>query len=332
MTGRNRLVPIIVVALAIALLAYRHQHDIIDAVRLLRIAQPKSLAAAVGFQCLYYFFAALTVNQCMLMVDFRLPFAQTLKSTFLLIFVNRIVPGPAATGPAAVYVTLGRRGLDRTRAAFVGPLFYAADYAAFFVLLLVGVLAAVLRRQDVRSAEAAIPILGVALVVAGLAVMVWRCPDRLERSLVKWRVSFNRLLPQRLRASEEVPARIANAIRDMRERLRRHPGIGVALAAAALAMLVCDVLTMAKCFSAFGYAPSVGTAVLGFCLATVGAIVSFLPGGLGTFEMAMVLGFVGVGSPRPVAVAATLVYRVIATWLPAVPGLMASGELASKKK
>jgi phosphatidylglycerol lysyltransferase len=64
----------------------------------------------------------------------------------------------------------------------------------------------------------------------------------------------------------------------------------------------------------------------------VGAIVSILPGGLGTFEMAMILGFAGLGAPKPVAVAATLVYRVLATWLPAVPGVLVSGELTASRE
>lgn len=329
MTGRKRLVPLIFVGVAIALLALRHQHDLLEAIRLLHAARSVPIAGALACQCLYYLFATLTVNQCLRLVDFRLPFSQALRSTFLLIFVNRIVPGPAATGPAAIYVILGRRGLDRTKAAFVGPLFYAADYGAFFVLLLIGVLAAALRRQDVRPAAAAIPVAAVACLVTATVGRVWYRPDRLRRFLVRWRGTANRFLPAQLHIGEAGPANVANEVTVMRDRLRLYPGIGRGLAAAALAMLTCDVLTMAFCFSAFGYTPPPSTALLGFCLATVGAIVSFLPGGLGTFEMAMILGFVGLGSPKPVAVAATLVYRVIATWLPAVPGLFASGELSA---
>ncbi|HEY3413612.1 MAG TPA: lysylphosphatidylglycerol synthase transmembrane domain-containing protein [Armatimonadota bacterium] len=334
MTGPRRLLPLIVVLALVALFAFRNNHELREAVRILQHARSGPLMWALAAQILYYAFATLTVRQCLRLVDFDIPFAQSLRATFLLIFVNRIVPGPAATGPAAMYLILGRRGLDKTRAAFVGPMFYAVDYAAFFLLLLLGVLSAILNRQDVRSAVAAIPIVGVAVVVAWAALRMWRRPERVRRFLTRWRDALNATLAG-LRLKARLPANgpdhVAETVAGMRDRLDRHPGIGWKMGFAGVAMLLSDVVTMALCLSAFGYSPSVSTALLGFCLATVGAIISFLPGGLGTFEIAMVAGFGSLGVPRPVALAGTLAYRIIATWLPAALGVFASGELARPK-
>lgn len=290
------------------------------------------LLGALAAQVLYYAFATLTVRQCLRLVDFELPFVRSLRATFLLIFVNRIVPGPAATGPAAMYVILGRRGLDKTRAAFVGPMFYAVDYAAFFLLFIAGVLCALLNRQDVRTASAAIPVAAVSVCISWVALAAWRRPDLVRVFLARWRDALNRLLAGlrvKARLPEDGPDHVARALLEMRDRLEHHPGIGWKMAFAGTAMLLSDVVTMALCFRAFGNAPSVSTALLGFCLATVGAIVSFLPGGLGTFEIAMVAGFTSLGVPKPVSLAATLTYRVIATWLPALLGVFASGELTT---
>ena len=331
MKGSRRLLPLLFVLALIALFAFRNNHDLREAVRILHHARFGPLLGALAAQVLYYAFATLTVRQCLRLADFDLPFIRSLRATFLLIFVSRIVPGPAATGPAAMYLILGRRGLDKTRAAFVGPMFYAVDYAAFFLLLIVGVLSAALNRQDVRGAMAAIPVAGIAVVIAWIAVLAWRRPDRVCAFLTKWRDVLNRVaggLRLKARLSADGPDHVAKSLTEMRDRLKRQPGIGWKMAFAGTAMLLSDVAAMALCLRAFGYSPTLPTALLGFCLATVGAIVSFLPGGLGTFEIAMVAGFVSLGVPKPVALAATLAYRLIATWLPALLGVFASSELS----
>jgi uncharacterized membrane protein YbhN (UPF0104 family) len=330
LTAWKRILPLGVLIAIVAVFAIRNTQDLQEALRLFRSARPWPLAGAFAFQILYYLFATLTVAQCLRLVDFPQPFFGTLRATFLLIFVSRIVPGPAATGPAAMYFILGRRGLDRTRAAFVGPMFYAVDYAVFSGLLICGVAGAALRHQDIRGAAVGLPVLGLALGCAWVAIRFWNSPERLAAALCRLRDGAGHMLPGRFRLPESGPARVAAIVADMREHVTTHPGAGWKLAGAGTAMLLCDVATMSLCIIAFGPWLATSSFVLGFCLATLGAIVSFLPGGLGTFEVAMVLGFVGLGVPRPAALAATLAYRVIATWLPALLGLTAVGELTAR--
>jgi uncharacterized protein (TIRG00374 family) len=316
--------------IAVAALAIRSSGDARAALKLTERARLWPLAAALGFQFLYYVFAGLVVRQILLLVDFRAPFWWTVHATFLLIFVSRIVPGPALTGPALMYLLLERRGLSRARSAFVGPMFFVVDYGVFFVLLAAGLLALSTRHPLTRGDLAAVPLLAIAFGILVAVLWALRCPRRIEAVLRPPARAANaalKALRLKARISESAPAQAAAAASEVRERWKSRPGLAVSIVSAGLAMLLCDVATMACVFRAFGVVLAPSTALLGFCLATVGALASILPGGLGGFEVAMVLGFVGLGAPRPAAIAATLVYRLIATWFPALPGLSAYRNL-----
>lgn len=306
-----------------------HSADVAAARDLLNDARPLPLAAAVAFQFLYYFFAALVLREALRLVDFEAPFGWTLRAAFLLIFISRMVPGPAAAGPAALYYLLERRGLSKARSALVGPIFYAVDFGIFFILLAVGLGALVLRGDTVATAAAAPVLIVAALIGAWLAWLIHH-PHRLEASVetvVRVGNGILRTLHIPWRAPGNGAARVAGAVRDARQRLRRHPGIGIRLVISGVAMLLSDVAGMTCCFLAFGVWNGISTSFLGFCIATSGALVSVLPGGLGTFDAAMVFGFTVLGAPRAQTLAATVVYRLLATWLPAALGFFAARAL-----
>jgi Mg2+-importing ATPase len=332
MTGWKTWLVLALVILFIGLFAAGHAADVRVAARLLQTARPWPLVAALSFQALYYVFAALVVRQCLHLVDYDAPFGWTLQATFLLIFFSRIVPGPAATGPAALYYLLERRGVQKARSAIVGPLFFAVDYGVFFVLAAVGLAALVLRGGSGAVAKAAVPgLCALFLGFAAVPVLLSR-PGALEAALAWLARGLNyvfRLFRVKARISAAMPCDVMETISEMRRRLRSHPHIGILLACFGLTMVLCDVASMACSFLAFGVWVGVPVAFLGYCLSTVGAMVSVLPGGLGTFDAAMVLGFTGLGVPRAAALAATLAYRIIATWLPALLGMAAWRAVAA---
>jgi uncharacterized protein (TIRG00374 family) len=332
MTGWKTWLVLALVLAFIALFAMSHAGDVRVAAHLLRTARPWPLAAALAFQALYYFFAALVVRQCLHLVDYDAPFSWTLQATFLLIFVSRIVPGPAATGPAALYFLLERRGVPKARSAIVGPLFYAVDYGIFAVLAVVGLGALALRGGGGTIAEAALPALGALLLGFTAALALLNRPAALEAALGWLARGLNgllRLLRVKPRISTSMPREAAETLTEVRRRLRSRPVIGFLLAGFGLAMVLCDVASMACSFLAFGVWVGLPAAFLGYCLATAGAMVSVLPGGLGTFDAAMVLGFTGLGVSQAAALAATLAYRILATWLPALLGMAAWRAVAA---
>jgi Mg2+-importing ATPase len=54
----------------------------------------------------------------------------------------------------------------------------------------------------------------------------------------------------------------------------------------------------------------------------------FVPGGLGTFEASSIVTLRMIGARTSVALAATLMFRVLSFWLPMLPGLWYARRLA----
>src|SRR4029079_6132470 len=95
-----------------------------------------------------------------------------------------------------------------------------------------------------------------------------------------------------------------------------------ALFGGSVAVTVVYIAALATCVAAFHADSSfaeVGAVYLGASLIAAAAPT---PGGLGALEAALVAGFTGVGMDSGVAVAAVLGYRLVASWLPSLPGCL----------
>jgi uncharacterized membrane protein YbhN (UPF0104 family) len=97
-----------------------------------------------------------------------------------------------------------------------------------------------------------------------------------------------------------------------------------------LLIVVLDTLTiLALIWSVGGAAPP--HLVFGaFVFATLFKNLGVVPGGLGTFEAASVLGLRAVGLSLPVALSATLLFRGLSFWLPMLPGAYLARRLGRR--
>ncbi|WP_375772424.1 flippase-like domain-containing protein [Archangium gephyra] len=86
------------------------------------------------------------------------------------------------------------------------------------------------------------------------------------------------------------------------------------------AVFVLDAATLGALVRALGESTSLGTVFASFMMASVAQTVSFLPGGVGTFEAASVAMLSFLGLPVEAALTATLLFRGFTLWLPLLPG------------
>jgi glycosyltransferase 2 family protein len=77
-----------------------------------------------------------------------------------------------------------------------------------------------------------------------------------------------------------------------------------------------DALALYLCFVAIGVLPSPWTVLMGFVVAMSGAAVIGAPGGGGGFETIMSAFFATHGLRADQAIAAAVLYRLVAFWLP----------------
>jgi uncharacterized protein (TIRG00374 family) len=83
-----------------------------------------------------------------------------------------------------------------------------------------------------------------------------------------------------------------------------------------LTSLAGDCLTVGCALAALGAHAHPSTVIVAFAAATALAAISFLPGGAGSFEAAMVVVLVRRGIDFEAAFAATLIFRALTFWLP----------------
>ena len=108
---------------------------------------------------------------------------------------------------------------------------------------------------------------------------------------------------------------------------RLHPAktAGGVLASAALTLT--HVLAFTACVAAAGgHLPVLTLAAIYLGAATAGSLLP-TPGGIGAVEAVLIGGLTAAGLSMPVATAATVVSRLVAVWLPAIPGWWAALRL-----
>ena len=108
---------------------------------------------------------------------------------------------------------------------------------------------------------------------------------------------------------------------------RRHPGRVVAGLLASAGLTLTHMLAFAACVAAAGgQVPLLTLAAVYLGAAAAGSLVP-TPGGIGAVEAALVAGLTAAGLGLPAATAAALLSRLVAVWLPALPGLVALAVL-----
>ncbi|UQX86902.1 flippase-like domain-containing protein [Jatrophihabitans telluris] len=116
---------------------------------------------------------------------------------------------------------------------------------------------------------------------------------------------------------------VSQSVRDLGAHARRRPLTVAGGVAAAAGLTTTHVLAFAFCLSAVGGSASYLSLIMIYLAgASAGSLVP-TPGGVGAVEATMTAGLVATGVALPVAVAAVLLNRVVAVWLPAVPGWFA---------
>lgn len=296
-----------------------------EAVAVARKADTAQIALVAAFQVLYYVFAALVLRSCLRLLDVSVPFLWTLEATFLLVMLSRLLPGPGVTGPAVLYLLLQRRGIATGPSALAGPVFFLVDYAVYAVLLAGSLVW--LAALGAGTGSAAAWVIGVASALALLAWAVFH-PQRVERNLTRFGGALNRILERtrlRWRAPDGASGRAL--LEQTMGRLRAHPALAASTVLFGAMMALSDAASMASAFRAFGAHIGPAQAMAGYCFSTLGALLSVLPAGLGTFDAAMALAFSAFGAEPAGIASGIIVYRAIATALPGMAALIASRRL-----
>ncbi|MFL5895278.1 MAG: YbhN family protein [Thermoleophilaceae bacterium] len=231
-----------------------------------------------------------------------------------------------AGGLVVIYWALRKAGMEARRAAcrMVALLvllyaFYVAAVIVFGVLLRTGVLPG-----SSPAAGTIIPA-AVAGVLGVLAVLVALIPADFERriGLLEKRHGRGARIARRFAT---IPGTVATGVRTAADRLR-DPHAGWLVIAGGLLYWAGNIGVLWAAFHAFGVKVPFGVVVLGFFVGMAANVIPSPAAGAGPVDAGMIAAFLLFDIPKESVFPAVLTYRLIAFWLPTIPGIVAYFQL-----
>jgi uncharacterized membrane protein YbhN (UPF0104 family) len=274
---------------------------------LLQRAQPAWLLAAALLQLGTYLCAG-GVWYCALgAAEARPRFGSLVWLGLAKLFTDQAVPSAGLSGTLLVVRGLARRGVQRGRAMAAMLVGLAAFYFAYALAVVFAVVLLWALGELNRLLLTLATVLGIvaAIVPALLLGLRDRLATRLPAVLL------------RIRGVEKAAALLSELPRGP----LWHPRLAVQTIGLQLGIFLLDSATLAVMLAATGAATSFPVVFVGFVFASVVATLTWVPGGIGTFEGTCVVVLRSHGVPLEASLAATLLLRGFTFWLPMLPGL-----------
>lgn len=233
-------------------------------------------------------------------------------------FVNHVFPSGGAAGVAYFSWLLGRHGVSSGRATMAQIVRFALTFVSF-VLLLVVALAVLIIDHSVDRMIILLSLLLVVLAVGGtIGGMFLLSSKRRLEAFSAWLTRFaNRVVSwaTRRRKTHVVKEGVISAFfDDIHEdyiAIRRDKKILIKPFLWSLLANLMDVALIYIAFWSFGVTVNPAIIFIAFGLSSIASAVAVTPGGAGVYEAVMVAFLGSAGVPLEVAIAGTLLARVL---------------------
>ena len=294
-----------------------------DAVEKMGEGEWQWFAVAVGFNVLAFgAYVALfrgVIGENLVHLDWR----ESYQITMAGLAASRVLSAGGAGGVVLSYWALRKAGMRRAEAAermvaFLVLLyaFYVLAVIVFGVLLETGVLA------GPNPVSMTIVPAAIAGGVAIVFLLIMLIPGDLERRLSLEGTNWASRIALKL---SQVPATISTGTR-LAFGFAREPRKGGLAVLGASGFWAANIGILWATFMAFGVALPIGVLVMGFFVG-MAANLAPDPAGVGAVDGGLIGAFVIFGESASTVIAAVLVYRLIAFWMPLPPGIVAFLQL-----
>lgn len=267
--------------------------------------RPEWLLLGLVGQALFYLGVGATLCRALRATGGRATLKAATRSGLLYFFLGRGLPGPSVVALLLLIRSLAAQGSTTGQAAAAVSLFCFIDYASSFAL------AGVAAVWVALGAGATVGL----LVLAYLLPTAWRLwgPHPRGGPPLRWPSPLLTALPRRLQRGR-VGGHLEKA-EVVWARLKRDGSAPQHLLALGVGLHLGGLLTLACVFRALGEPVPWGALPLADVAGNVGAVLSFLPGGLGAYEGSVSLVLAGAGVSWSLALTAALVYRAFTFWM-----------------
>ncbi len=250
----------------------------------------------------------------------KLRWRESYEITMAGLAATRLFSAGGAGGIVLTYWALRKAGMAQKEAAARMVAFNVLLYAVYMITLVVN---GILLREGIFSGPAPAGMTVVPAAIAGGLIVLFLLfalvPGDLEKRFSG--ASQESLWGRTLRRLATVPSTIAVGMREALSFVREPSQGGLALLGA-IGFWAAQIAILAAAFKAFDVDVSLAVVVQGFFVGMFANLLP-LPGGVGGVDAGMIGAFVLFGYPDGAVFAAVLVYRLIAFWLPLLPGIIA---------
>ena len=329
----KRVLLMLVVGVGVALLLLRLV-DERQAFRQLASAHTGFIALAVIAESLRYLAVALYTQKLVHFLRIHIPLWPMVELMFAGGSANRIVSTGGAAGIYVRYRFFDNYGLSLGSLAVVLILQNLMTGAILFVTFCLGLLY-LLNRRLLGPAQLLVAgaMFFAMLSIFGVAVALYRRPALLRRAMDRLARIVDLPVSKVARKSSYNPAALLQSIDRFYEAVavaRRNPLETAKAMAYGILTLFSDIACLYFVFFALGFPIRPDVLIVGYVITNYIVSILLMPEGIGITELSLTAVYASLGVPSSTVVAATLLFRLIAFWLPIGTGLLAMWDLHRK--
>jgi uncharacterized protein (TIRG00374 family) len=299
--------------LAAVIIVATHFSEEVRFFQLVGKIEPAWLAASLAVQAGTYFAQAEIWRTVGRKAGTLLPLSLLYKLSLSKLFIDQAIPSAGMSGTVMVAKSLSGRGMSNgtiVAAVVINTTSFFIAYVAALAAALTVVLKSGRASSLIVSASLLFMVLGTALTAAMLA---------LTGENISW-------IPKRLQRFQIVQRALKDT-RNANSQLVRDKRLQIVASLYQLLTFLLDAATLWILMRSLGGHSSLKNVFASFMIANLFRSISFIPGGLGTFEAAVVYMLKTEGLPYSTGLTAALLFRGITFFLPMAPGMWFSHRL-----
>jgi len=242
-------------------------------------------------------------------------FWQMAQAAVAMTFLNYTIPSLGFAGNIAFIRNMRRRGVSEGSALMSVVMEFICFYLAFAILVFLCFVYLFLKLGHIGSTQkiAAAGFILVLGLVGGITYFFLGNKKR-ARKRVQWIAEKIDMAENGVREEDRVKELLNDFYADF-DWLKKNKKTLIKPTLVQLIRFCSEGVTIFLVFLAFGTLTPIGLGIVAFALGRLFALVSFLPGGIGAFEGAMVLIFNSLSIQLELALAVMLLYRFFSYWL-----------------
>lgn len=321
MRGNLQKIMIGVIAVIVLAFIFFSGDSLVKLVETIKQGAPLFIGAAIAAQIGKYLAQGRGFQACFNTVNGHISYCTGLSLVFGTFFMNTVAPSMNLAGTSLVMTTAAKNGMQAGRGATAALLMQLSIDTGFVIIMLVtfGILSFTVGLQPGWLAVGAVAI----VLVGGLVLMI--TVGGLKPNLVlKVLHPFVRLADKVLAKFKKEPiddavTRTIHNFSSAAHLITKNPKKTVQSFLWTTLSSICEM----GCFVLTGFAFGVHhpeALICGYVVATLFAMISFVPQGVGVVEAAVTVAFALFGIDSATGLAVVMVYRGIVFWLPFLVG------------